>query len=79
MEQELKLGKEPQAVVNNNTTLRHDLADVYNQLRRGEIGLREAKQFANMAGKMIVSASKQLDYNVTVGTPDKKIDFFEDE
>ena len=68
----------PKTEVCNNTTLRHDLQDCYNQLRRGEIGKREADTYANLAGKMISSAKSQLDYNVTVGTPDRKIDFFED-
>ena len=79
VEEEAKnFGSEPQEIVSNNTSLRHDLQDCYNQLRRGEIGLREAKEIANMAGKLVASAKAQLDYNQIVGTPDRKIDFFED-
>lgn len=78
MESEIKLGNPPREEVRNNTTLRHDLQDCYNQLRRGEIGKREADTYANLAGKMVSSAKAQLDYNVTVGSPDRKIDFFED-
>ena len=73
-----QLGDAPKAIVNNNTTLRADLQDCYNQLRSGKIGLREAKEIANMAGKIVASAKAQLDYNITVGKPDKEIDFFED-
>ena len=73
-----QLGDAPKAIVNNNTTLRADLQDCYNQLRSGKIGLREAKEIANMAGKIVSSAKAQLDYNITVGKPDKEIDFFED-
>lgn len=75
---EQNLGSAPQAVICNNTTLRHDLQDCYNQLRKGKMGLREAKEYANLAGKMISSAKAQLDYNITIGKPDKAIDFFED-
>ena len=73
-----KLGNKPQTVVTNNTTLRNDLMDVYNQLREGNIGLRQAREVANMAGKVVSSAKAQLDYNQTVGKPDATIPFFED-
>ena len=78
MKEERELGNAPRCVISNNTTLRHDLQDCYNQLREGKIGLREAKEYANLAGKLINSAKAQLDYNVTIGKPDKAIDFFED-
>lgn len=78
MKEEPKIGNPPRQEVCNNTTLRHDLQDCYNQLRRGEIGKREADTYANLAGKMISSAKSQLDYNVTIGRRDSKIDFFED-
>lgn len=73
-----KLGNKPQVVVANNTTLRNDLMDVYNQLREGNIGLRQAREVANMAGKVTSSAKAQLEYNQVVGKPDAKIPFFED-
>lgn len=73
-----KLGNKPQTVVNNNTSLRNDMLDVYNQLREGNIGLRQAREVANMAGKVISSAKAQLEYNQVVGKPDATIPFFED-
>lgn len=78
MNEENKIGTPPKVNVCNNTTLRHDLQDCYNQLRRGEIGKKEADTYANLAGKMISSAKAQLDYNVTVGSPERFIDFFEE-
>lgn len=74
---ETNLGEAPKMYVNNNTSLRNDLLDVYNQMRLGKIGLRQAKEVANVAGKVVSSAKAQLDYNVTIGRPDNKIDFFE--
>ena len=74
-----KIGEAPKQEISNNTTLRHDLQDCYNQLRTGKIGLREAKEIANLAGKIVSSAKAQLDYNITVGKADKEIDFFEGE
>jgi len=73
-----QLGEAPKQEISNNTALRHDLQDCYQQLRTGKIGLREAKEIANLAGKIVTSAKAQLDYNITVGKPDKEIDFFED-
>ena len=73
------LGDAPKQEISNNTTLRRDLQDCYNQLRTGKIGLREAKEIANLAGKIVSSAKAQLDYNITVGKADKEIDFFEGE
>ncbi len=78
MESTTIIGDAPKTQITNNTTLRHDLQDCYNQLREGKIGLREAKEYANLAGKMISSAKAQLDYNTVVGKPDREIDFFED-
>ena len=62
--------------VNNNTDLRRDLTEVYNKLRSHEIGIEEAKQVANVAGKVIKSATAQLEYNKYVGSK-KAIDFFD--
>lgn len=73
-----KLGNKPKSTVVNNTSLRDDMLDVYNQLREGNIGLRQAREVANMSGKIISSAKAQLEYNQVVGKPDAKIPFFED-
>lgn len=73
-----QLGDAPKGVVTNCTTLRGDMMDCYNQLRIGKIGLREAKEIANLAGKIGTNAKIQMEYNAMVGKPDKKIDFFED-
>ena len=78
VEDEGARGNAPAEQVINNNSLRKDLMDCYNQLREGKIGLREAKEYANMAGKIISSAKAQLDYNVTIGKPDKTIEFFEE-
>ncbi|MCK5600301.1 hypothetical protein KAR91_00350 [Candidatus Pacearchaeota archaeon] len=48
----------------NIKDLRNDLIDVYEQLRNGKIGLREAKERANLAGKVLSSAKLQMEYNV---------------
>jgi hypothetical protein len=44
--------------------LRNDLIEIYAALRVGQLGLREAKEFANVSGKIMNSAKLQLDYNV---------------
>lgn len=64
-------------MVQNNTSLRKDLTEVYNKLRSHEIGIEEAKQVANVAGKVIKSATAQLEYNRYVGNK-REIDFFEE-
>ena len=76
--QDDKLGNAPKSFVNTNTTLRNDMLDVYNQLREGLIGLRQAREVANMSGKILSSAKAQLEYNQVVGKPDATIPFFED-
>lgn len=45
------------------TDLRNDMLNVYKSLRDGEIGLREAKERSNAAGKILSSAKLQLEYN----------------
>jgi len=44
------------------TTLRNELADVFDQLNSGLIKPKEAGELANVAGKMINSAKVQLEY-----------------
>jgi hypothetical protein len=48
--------------MNNVNELRTQLADVFAQLRAGEIKPDEAAELANLAGKMIGSAKVQVEY-----------------
>jgi len=47
----------------NVKELRDDLIKTYQQLRNGSIGLNEAKQLSNVAGKIMGTAKTQLEYN----------------
>jgi hypothetical protein len=58
------------------TGLRDDLLKVYQSLRDGEIGLREAKERANCAGKVLQSAKLQLEYHAYTKS-DARIPFLE--
>jgi hypothetical protein len=48
--------------MNNVNELRTQLAEVFSQLRAGEIKPGEAAELANLAGKMIGSAKVQVEY-----------------
>jgi len=50
-------------VITNVKELREDLTKVYSNLRNGSIGLSEAKQASNVAGKIISSVKTQIEYN----------------
>ena len=56
--------------VENITDLRNDLMKVYNSVRMKEIGISEAKEAANVAGKIISSAKTQMESNKYVGSKD---------
>jgi hypothetical protein len=43
-------------------TLRHELSQIFDDLRNGAIKTKEAGELANVAGKMINSAKVQLEY-----------------
>ena len=62
--------------ITNVVELRNDLLDVYDQIRNGKIGIREAKENANVAGKIISTAKLQLEYNAYMKTS-SKIDFLD--
>jgi len=47
----------------NIKTMRDELINTFKQLQQGEIGLSEAKELANVAGKVFSSAKLQLEYN----------------
>lgn len=49
--------------VKNITDLIKDLSLAYEALRDKSMGLNEAKEIANLAGKLIKAASVQLKYN----------------
>lgn len=55
----------------NVTELREQLVDIFNQLRKKEIGQSEAKELANVSGKIISSAKAQLEYNKYCGSKDR--------
>jgi len=55
----------------NILTLRNDLIDCYEQLKQGEMSLRDAKERANLAGKIMGSAKLQLEYNVYAKRTDR--------
>ena len=56
------------AKVTNIVELRNSLLDVYDGLRDGKMGIREAKEQANVAGKIIQSAKLQVEYNAYMKT-----------
>jgi hypothetical protein len=62
--------------VSNVLDLRNDLLTVYEDLRTGKLGTSEVKQAANVAGKILSSASLQIEYNKMTQSK-KKIAFLE--
>ena len=60
----------------NILELRNDLIDSYEQLKDGKMSLRDAKERANLAGKIMGSAKLQLEYN-TYAKRQEKISFLE--
>lgn len=58
------------------TDLRNELAEVFDQLKSGQIKPKEAGELANVAGKMINSAKVQLEYHALRKTT-PKIPFLE--
>lgn len=64
--------------MNTASELRAELAQVFAQLKAGEIKPGEAAELANLAGKMIASAKVQVEYAaLRKSTP--KIEFLEDD
>lgn len=47
----------------NVLELRNDLICLYQDLRAGKIGMDEAKHSANVSGKIMSTAAKQMEYN----------------
>ena len=55
----------------NVTDLRNQLVDTFERLKAKEIGVNEAKELANVSGKIVSSAKTQLEYNKYCGTKGK--------
>lgn len=60
----------------NVLDLRNDLIKVYEDLRSGSIGNDEAKQAANVAGKIMSTCKSQMEYNKMTQSK-KKINFLD--
>lgn len=52
----------------NITALRNELIDTFLKLKAKEIGIQEATTAANVAGKQVMTAKVQLEYNRHVGS-----------
>ena len=50
--------------IKNIEDLRNELLDVYSKMQKGEIGIREGKENANVCGKIMTSAKIQMEYNL---------------
>jgi len=64
-------------VINNVNDLRTELGAVFTQLKEGDIKAKDAKELANLAGKMINSAKVELDYHAMRKDEKAKISFLE--
>ena len=62
----------------NIKDLRDSLVESFGELKQGKLKSKDAKELTNLAGKIIMSAKTELDYNKYMKTK-KKIDFFETE
>lgn len=62
--------------VTTSKDLLKDLTNVYEGVRNGELSLNQAKEAANVAGKITGLVKVQLDYNKWVKNG-KEIDFLE--
>ncbi len=64
------------AQIENAKQLRDDLIKVYQGVKDKTVGLKEAKELTNTAGKILSSAKLELEYRSFTGQKDK-IDFLE--
>ncbi len=64
------------ARIKNNTELRNDLLDLYNDCRNGNADENQVQYRAKIADKILRSAAAQMAYNKYQGNSNK-IDFFE--
>lgn len=51
--------------------LRNSLIETYQKLKKGEIGLKEAKEESNVARTIISSAKVQMEYNNYIQSKNK--------
>jgi hypothetical protein len=63
--------------VTNIEELRNDQLEVYKQLRTGTISNADAKEAANVMGKIISSIKLQIDYNKATKRTETVIPFME--
>ncbi|WP_396141063.1 hypothetical protein [Flavobacterium sp.] len=60
----------------NIKDLRDSLVESFGELKAGKLKNKDAKELTNLAGKIIMTAKTELDYNKYMKT-EKRIDFFE--
>lgn len=60
----------------NIKDLRDSLLESFDQLKKGNLKTKEAKELTNMSGKIILSAKVELDYNKFMKL-ERKIDFLD--
>lgn len=60
----------------NIKDLRDSLLESFDQLKKGNLKSKEAKELTNMSGKIILSAKVELDYNKFMKLG-RKIDFLD--
>ena len=63
--------------MNNITQLRKDLTENYEQMKSGDMDLKQGKELSNCAGKILQSLKVELEYQSLMGTT-KKIDYLDD-
>jgi hypothetical protein len=61
----------------NVLDLRNDLLDVYQKMRDGSIDIENAREAANVSGKILSTAKLQLQYNEVMKYTDRKINFLD--
>ena len=62
--------------IKNVKDLRDHLVNTLEELKKGKIGLRDARTTATVSGKIIKSAELQMEYNAYSGSK-KKVQFLE--
>jgi len=62
--------------MSNIKTLRDDLLSSFEDLKSGKLKSKDAKELTNLAGKIILSAKVQLDYNKQIDSK-RKIAFLD--
>lgn len=61
----------------NVKQLRDEMIESFKRLQSGGLKAKDAKELTNMAGKIIMSAKVQSDYNKQVGNANKIIGFLD--